>query len=57
VDVKNIGKFKGKEVVQVYVSPSQENMDKPYQTLVTFRKTKVLEPEEVSFLILSYFPF
>ena len=54
VDVKNIGKFKGKEVVQVYVSPSQENMDKPYQTLVTFRKTKVLEPEEVSFLILSF---
>ena len=25
--VKNIGNYSGKEVVQVYVSPSQENMD------------------------------
>ena len=31
VRVENIGKFSGKEVVQVYVSPSQEIEDKPYQ--------------------------
>ena len=42
VKVKNIGKYPGKEVVQVYVSPSQENMDKPYQSLVAFKKTPIL---------------
>ena len=54
VNVKNIGKFKGKEVIQVYVSPSQENKDKPYQSLVTFKKTNELEPEEESLNILSF---
>ena len=41
--VKNKGKFAGKEVVQVYVSPSQENADKPYQSLVAFAKTPKIE--------------
>ena len=54
VKVKNIGKFKGKEVIQVYVSPSQENMDKPYQSLVTFKKTDELEPDEECLNILSF---
>ena len=44
VKVENIGTFIGKEVVQVYVSPSQENEDKPFQSLVSFSKTKNLEP-------------
>jgi beta-glucosidase len=44
VSVKNIGKYPGKEVVQVYVSPSQENIDKPYQSLVAFKKTPKIEP-------------
>ena len=44
--VKNIGKYPGKEVVQVYVSPSQENRDKPYQSLVGFNKTSELKPNE-----------
>ena len=44
VKVKNIGKFKGKEVIQIYVSPSQENIDKPYQALVAFKKTPLLDP-------------
>ena len=46
VKVKNIGKYSGKEVVQIYVSPSQENEDKPYQSLVSFRKTKELKPSK-----------
>ena len=46
VIVENIGNFNGKEVVQVYVSPSQENKSKPYQTLVDFKKTKELIPNE-----------
>ena len=44
--VKNIGKYPGKEVVEVYVSPSQEKMDKPYQSLVGFKKTPELQPDE-----------
>ena len=44
VRVENIGKFSGKEVVQVYVSPSQEIEDKPYQVLVAFKKTKDIDP-------------
>ena len=44
VRVENIGKFIGKEVIQIYISPSQENEDKPYQCLVAFCKTKNIEP-------------
>ena len=52
VKIKNIGKYPGKEVVQVYISPSQKNMDKPYQSLVAFKKTPELKPnEEVEFII------
>ena len=54
VRVKNIGKYKGKEVIQIYVSPSQENQDKPYQTLVAFKKTDELDPEQDSLNILSF---
>ena len=52
VKVKNVGKYPGKEVVQIYVSPSQENKDKPYQSLVSFKKTPELRPnEEIEFTI------
>ena len=54
VDVKNTGKMAGKEVVQVYVSPSQENMDKPYQSLVAFKKTPKINPDESSTLTLKF---
>ena len=46
LNVENTGKFKGKEVVQVYISPPQENMDKPYQSLIAFKKTPILTPSE-----------
>ena len=54
VEVKNTGKFAGKEVVQVYVSPSQENMDKPFQSLVAFKKTPKINPNETANLTLSF---
>ena len=54
VEVKNDGKYYGKEVVQVYVSPSQENKDKPYQSLVAFKKTPVIKPNEKANLSLSF---
>ena len=52
--VKNEGKFNGKEVVEVYVSPSQQNKDKPYQSLVAFKKTKELKPNEEQTLTLTF---
>ena len=54
VKVKNIGNFDGKEVIQVYVSPSQENEDKPYQSLVAFKKTPKLKPSEETIIELTF---
>lgn len=44
--VKNIGEREGKEVVQVYVNPSQGKLGKPLKNLVAFEKTKCLKPNE-----------
>ena len=52
--VDNTGKYVGKEVVQVYVSPSQENKSKPYQSLVAFQKTKDLLPGESQVLTITF---
>ncbi len=54
VQVKNIGNFKGKEVVQIYVCPSQENKDKPFQSLVAFKKTPLLKPFEEAEMSLRF---
>ena len=55
VKVKNIGKFSGKEVVQIYISPPQTNKDKPYQSLVAFKKTKLLNSNEEDELTLNFY--
>ena len=54
VEVTNIGKYPGKEVVQAYVSPSQNNKDKPYQSLVAFKKTPLLKPNESCNVVLNF---
>ena len=54
VKVENTGSAEGKEVVQLYLSPSQNNRDKPYQSLVAFQKTPTLKPEETVDLELSF---
>ncbi len=47
VSVKNVGtKYLGREVVQVYVSQPQGKLEKPYQILAGFGKTKLLAPLE-----------
>lgn len=61
VNVKNTGNYAGKEVVQVYYSaPDGEGGDrayqteKPYQELIVYAKTSLLQPGESQTLTLSY---
>ena len=55
VCVTNTGtKFAGREVVQVYVSAPQGALEKPYQELVGFAKTKRLAPGEHEQLSISF---
>ncbi len=44
VNVKNTGKYKGKDVVQVYVAAPGKDMDKPAKELRGFAKTSCLNP-------------
>lgn len=52
--VTNTGKFPGKEVVQVYVSCPEGKLDKPYQDLAAFGKTKLLAPGEAETLEITF---
>lgn len=53
VSVKNIGKVKGKEVVQIYVSAPQGKLGKPAKVLAGFAKTEELMPGEEQVLRIS----
>jgi len=46
VPVKNVGRYAGKEVVQVYVTAPWGELDHPYQQLAGYAKTKELAPGE-----------
>ncbi len=52
VRVTNTGRYPGKEVVQVYASCPQTDLDKPYQAMVAFEKTALLQPGEVQELLI-----
>ena len=54
VDVKNIGKFAGKEVIQVYAQAPQGKLGKAARNLVTFQKTALLQPGETQELTLEF---
>ena len=54
IPVTNTGNRSGKEVVQLYVSPPQGRLDKPYQVLAAFAKTEELKPGETQELALSF---
>ena len=52
--VKNIGQYKGREVVQVYYSAPDGKLEKPYQELAGFQKTKELVPSEEINIKIKY---
>ncbi len=52
VEIQNIGKTAGKEVVQVYVEAPQGQLGKPARVLAGFQKTKLLEPGETQKLLI-----
>jgi len=54
VDVVNTGSFKGKEVIQLYLSKPQATLDEPYQILVAYEKTKELKPGQKDKLTLKF---
>jgi len=46
-DVLNAGDYAGKEVAQVYIKAPKGRLEKPFQELKGFHKTKLLKPSEV----------
>ena len=54
VEVKNEGKFAGKEVIQLYYSAPQGLLGKPAKQLAAFKKTKLLQPGEKEMIMLSF---
>ncbi len=52
--VKNTGAYTGKEVVQVYYSAPAGAVEKPYQELAAYAKTKELAPGEEETLTMSF---
>lgn len=55
VRVTNIGDtYSGKEVVQIYTSAPRNGLEKPYQELVAFAKTRELAPGESEDVSISF---
>ncbi len=53
VKVKNTGKHSGRQVVQLYCSSPEGNLDKPYQQLIAFVKTGKIKPNETEEVVVK----
>ena len=53
-EVTNTGAYAGREVAQVYVSAPSGYLDKPYQELRAYQKTRLLQPGETETLRLTF---
>ncbi len=54
VKVTNKGGFKGREVVQLYLSSPFGRLGQPYQALAAFKKTRELDPGKSEVLSISF---
>ena len=54
IQVKNVGKYTGKEVVQIYYGVAGGGISRPKKALVAFRKTNELLPGEETVLKLEF---
>ena len=54
VEVENTGKYPGREVVQAYYSAPDGKLEKPYQELAGYKKTKELLPSEKEVLEICF---
>ena len=53
--VTNVGNYTGKEVVQLYVSLPEGELDQPYQTLAAFTKTEPIHPGRFENVSLKFY--
>lgn len=53
ISVKNVGKFSGKEVVQIYAAAPQGTLGKAAKVLCGYEKTRLLAPGEEQTLTIS----
>ena len=55
VRVTNVGdRYSGREVVQAYISAPDGRLEKPYQELMSYTKTRELQPQESEILTLEF---
>ena len=52
-NIRNIGKFGGKEVIECYVTKPNDKIDNPYIELINYKKTNYLKPDEEETIELS----